>query len=63
MIDAMPDRDDKQVAGDAKPDGRNDYPHDENYRPGYHEGGSRFGFFNGEDNAEAPADDGTPGKP
>jgi hypothetical protein len=22
-----------------------DYGHDQNYRPGYHEGGSRFGFF------------------
>ena len=22
-----------------------DYGHDENYRPGYHEGGTRFGFF------------------
>jgi hypothetical protein len=24
---------------------RADYGHDENYRPGYHEGGTRFGFF------------------
>ena len=24
---------------------RPDYGHDENYRPGYHEGGTRFGFF------------------
>jgi hypothetical protein len=31
-----------------------DYPHDETYTPGYHEGGSRFGFFNGDDNAGAP---------
>jgi hypothetical protein len=24
-----------------------DYGHDQNYRPGYHEGGTRFGFFGG----------------
>ncbi|HEX2818278.1 MAG TPA: hypothetical protein VHN39_17935 [Phenylobacterium sp.] len=56
----MPDRNDTDGAGDAKPGGPDDYPHDENYRPGYHEGGSRFGFFNGEDNAEAPPSGGKP---
>ena len=58
----MPDRDDKPGAGVTKPGGRNDYPHDGTYRPGYHEGGSRFGFFNGEDDAsiKAPAGAGEP---
>ncbi|MGZ3377249.1 MAG: hypothetical protein ACXU8S_11680 [Phenylobacterium sp.] len=31
-----------------------EFPHDENYKPGYHEGGTRFGFFNGRDDAKAP---------
>jgi hypothetical protein len=26
-----------------------DYGHDQNYRPGYHEGGTRFGFFRGQE--------------
>lgn len=33
-----------------------EHPHDETYSPGYHEGGSRFGFFNGQDNAGLPVD-------
>jgi hypothetical protein len=46
----MPNREQKPGVGGgpAKPP-RVDYPHDENYRPGYHEGGTRFGFFNGWD--------------
>jgi hypothetical protein len=24
-----------------------EFPHDESYTPGYHQGGTRFGFFNG----------------
>jgi hypothetical protein len=63
----MPDRDDAPAPdGAATPTGPNrvDYPHDENYRPGYHEGGSRFGFFNGHDDAD-PASPGekAPKKP
>jgi hypothetical protein len=27
-------------------------PHDENYAPGYHDGGVRFGFFSGKDTPE-----------
>ncbi|MBS0333816.1 MAG: hypothetical protein JSS35_13700, partial [Proteobacteria bacterium] len=27
------------------------YGHDENYRPGYHQGGTRFGFFGGPEGA------------
>lgn len=27
--------------------GPEEYGHDENYRPGYHQGGTRFGFFGG----------------
>lgn len=30
-----------------------EFPHDEAYTPGYHEGGARFGFFNGKDDADA----------
>lgn len=30
-----------------------EFPHDEAYTPGYHEGGARFGFFNGKDEADA----------
>jgi len=32
-----------------------EFPHDENYTPGYHEGGARFGFFNGKPDAASPA--------
>jgi hypothetical protein len=32
-----------------------EFPHDENYTPGYHEGGARFGFFNGKPQAPSPA--------
>ncbi len=31
-----------------------EFPHDENYKPGYHEGGTRFGFFNGKDDSKTP---------
>ncbi len=31
-----------------------EFPHDENYTPGYHEGGARFGFFNGKDGSPPP---------
>ena len=31
-----------------------EFPHDEAYTPGYHEGGARFGFFNGKDDAQSP---------
>lgn len=43
----MPNRGDTHGVGGADR-GRHrpaDYGHDENYRPGYHEGGTRFGFF------------------
>jgi hypothetical protein len=45
-------RSDRERAGDRGAE----YGHDQNYRPGYHEGGARFGFFNGKDDA-------TPGPP
>lgn len=32
-----------------------EYGHDENYRPGYHQGGTRFGFFGGPDGARYDA--------
>lgn len=32
-----------------------EFPHDETYTPGYHEGGARFGFFNGKADAPSPA--------
>ena len=58
----MPDREQNTGGGPAAPERRPhvDYPHDENYRPGYHEGGTRFGFFNGKDEAPAKAPDPTP---
>jgi hypothetical protein len=34
-----------------------EFPHDENYAPGYHEGGTRFGFFNGKASSPPPAKD------
>jgi hypothetical protein len=33
-----------------------EYGHDQNYRPGYHEGGSRFGFFRSDDYRRPQAD-------
>jgi len=36
-----------------------EFGHDENYTPGYHEGGVRFGFFSGKDH---PPPTKTPGK-
>ena len=38
-----------------------EFPHDENYTPGYHQGGTRFGFFNGHDDAQPPAAPEQPG--
>jgi hypothetical protein len=32
-----------------------EYGHDETYAPGYHQGGTRFGFFDGHDSAKPPA--------
>jgi hypothetical protein len=32
-----------------------EYGHDENYAPGYHEGGARFGFFNNQGEPKTPA--------
>ena len=32
-----------------------EFPHDENYTPGYHQGGTRFGFFNGPTDAKPTA--------
>jgi hypothetical protein len=51
----MPNRTDRAdpKATPARPP-KIEHPHDETYTPGYHEGGSRFGFFNGHDNAGAP---------
>jgi hypothetical protein len=34
-----------------------EFPHDETYTPGYHQGGTRFGFFNGRDEPKAPPKD------
>ena len=35
---------------------RNEFGHDQNYRPGYHEGGTRFGFFHDFDNRRPQTD-------
>ena len=44
-----------------------EFPHDESYAPGYHEGGTRFGFFSGNDETESPSNTpppaATPAKP
>jgi hypothetical protein len=32
-----------------------EFPHDESYTPGYHQGGTRFGFFNSGANVKPPA--------
>jgi len=40
-LNAALDRHDRERGRARRPD----YGHDQNYRPGYHEGGSRFGFF------------------
>jgi hypothetical protein len=42
-----------------------EFGHDQTYRPGYHQGGVRFGFFHDADEKTAPADapkDKPPGK-
>lgn len=56
----MPRENDKTETDPEAPAVRIEHPHDETYTPGYHEGGSRFGFFNGEDNAGAPVGDAKP---
>lgn len=38
-----------------------EFGHDQTYRPGYHQGGVRFGFFHDNDEPKAPR--ATPGKP
>lgn len=47
------ERAERERAGDPGAE----FDHDQNYRPGYHEGGARFGFFNSKDDAtpEEPA--------
>jgi len=40
-LDAALRREERARGGGRRPE----YGHDQNYRPGYHEGGSRFGFF------------------
>jgi hypothetical protein len=39
-----------------------EFGHDQTYRPGYHQGGLRFGFFH-DDAPKAPAKDKSGGKP
>ena len=50
----MPNRNETPAPKSAPKPPHVDHPHDETYTPGYHEGGSRFGFFNGHDNAGLP---------